>query len=177
MFFVAGDYGQAMAAGNGGNEGIIVGQRLVPGLGHEASPFHRRRLVKSKNRVAEILEDKAKGAFEREPRLGLAFQLDAAPNFSERQGGDADFTRMRGKPSADGIPGTKVVADDVRVGQIFQNRPGGTFSFFAGSKEKPSAASASRWAERSDTDGLLRRARAATGAGSTHQPPVSFLTR
>ena len=100
MFFIAGNHGQFPAAGDGGDEGIVVGQRLVSGLGHEASPFHGGGFVKRKNRVAIILKDKTEGALQGEPRLGVAFQFDAAPDFGQREGGDANFSGMGGEPGA-----------------------------------------------------------------------------
>jgi hypothetical protein len=49
--------------------------RLVFGFRHHSPPL-RRRFVKHINRFAVVFQHEIEDSFQREPRLGVAFQLD-----------------------------------------------------------------------------------------------------
>ena len=127
MFLIPGDHRQATAPGDGRDQRIIVGRQCVPAFSREPAPFRRRRLVKNKNRLPIILQNEIVSPFQLRPNLRLGFEFDAPAYFRQRERGNSNLPARLREPILDRVARTKIIADGVRVREVFQNRPGGTF--------------------------------------------------
>src|SRR5260370_28915364 len=105
-------------AGDGPDERIFKWNRMVPGLRHQPSPFHRRRFVEEPDCSFVVLHDEPKLALQRPAGLANRLQFNAAPQFRDCQRADSDLIPVRIQPVQHWLLAADPVAYDIGIGQI-----------------------------------------------------------